>query len=724
MDARQAYPVRIEGELEPKLSRWLWLVKWALAIPHYIVLAFLWLTLLVLTVVAFFAILFTGRYPRGIFDFNLGVLRWTWRVLFYSYGALATDRYPPFTLDDVPDYPARFHVEYPEQLSRGLVLVKWWLLAIPHYIVVGIILGGGSYAASRAYDHAWGFVYQTGLVGVLVLFAGFALLFMSRYPPGIFDFVLGLDRWVARVAAYVLLMRDEYPPFRLDQGGAEAGAEGGVVEDHAVATASAVTDTATAEERRGGGTAGKVVLFVVGTVAGILAFALLVGGCALVAVDQTQRDDDGFLMSPSVEFSTPTYAVVSESAELDTTGAEWALDTFLGTVRVRAESDRPVFVGIGSAAEVDAYLSRVDRDLVTDLERQAPVVLTTTRRCTVWTTGVADVLGSVGLGSRRADARVGARRRRLARGRDERRRDAWRVRRHEHRRRARLGALDRHRNADRRRAVRRGRGTRDHGGRAPRPCPLAAGRPGTPEKPHRAAAQADGSPLLVRGSRQQSILGRIRHESHLDEDRRNVGPVEAGEVGALLEPAVGKAERANELRLHDPRCAPARRVDVVGPPRSEGGVQRVRPPGAAVGRAVRMNAKEERGAGAVGDSSARDVADARPGCPRSGHDDANAGVLEQPPEPESDAQVQLGLAEPRHDAVGAASVLDLLRGRPRADRLRRRVGVLIMAGVENDDRGTGPADRSSGEREQEHEERDGNGAHSSSLPFARHDDAM
>ncbi len=199
MDA--SYPVSLEGELDPNLSRWLWLVKWLLAIPHYIVLAFLWLAFVVLWVVAFFAILFTGKYPRGMFDFNVGVLRWTWRVGYYSYGALGTDRYPPFSLK-AEDYPATFDVEYPEQLSRGLVLVKWWLLAIPHYLVVGILHGG------------WGPRYG-GLNFFLVIFAAVALLFTGRYPVSIFDLVIVFNRWAFRVAAYASLMRDEYPPFRL-----------------------------------------------------------------------------------------------------------------------------------------------------------------------------------------------------------------------------------------------------------------------------------------------------------------------------------------------------------------------------------------------------------------------------------------------------------------------------------------------------------------------------
>jgi Domain of unknown function (DUF4389) len=210
------YPVRLEGELSPDLSRWLWLVKWLLAIPHWIVLFFLTIAFVLLTVVALFAILFTGRYPRGIFDFNVGVMRWSWRVFFYATSAIGTDRYPPFTLKDVPDYPAHLDVEYPERLSRGLVLVKWWLLAIPHYLVVGIFTGGGPWPGWGGDD--WGSTSGPGLIGLLVVIAGVILLFTRRYPRSIFDLVLGLDRWVARVVAYAALMTDRYPPFRLDMG--------------------------------------------------------------------------------------------------------------------------------------------------------------------------------------------------------------------------------------------------------------------------------------------------------------------------------------------------------------------------------------------------------------------------------------------------------------------------------------------------------------------------
>ena len=132
------------------------------------------------------------------------VLRWTWRVVDYAC-ALGTDRYPPFTLAPA-DYPAELDVPYPERLSRSKAFFKPWLLALPHWFVVALFLGW--------WDMDGG---PPGLLTVLAVIAGAVLLFTKRYPRDIFDLVVGIARWVARVGVYAGLMRDEYPPFRLDR---------------------------------------------------------------------------------------------------------------------------------------------------------------------------------------------------------------------------------------------------------------------------------------------------------------------------------------------------------------------------------------------------------------------------------------------------------------------------------------------------------------------------
>jgi hypothetical protein len=209
--------VVLEARLAPDLSRGLWLVKWLLAIPHLVVLAFLWLAMFVLTIVAGVAILVTGQYPRPIFDFNVGVLRWTWRVSYYAFnGGLGSDRYPPFSLEELPDDDARFDVLYPERLNRPLVLVKW-LLLLPHWIVLAILAG----TQSRTDEHGLQVGGWPGVIALLTLVAAILLVVTGTYAQGLLDAIVGLNRWVYRVIAYGALLTDQYPPFRYDGGTTE-----------------------------------------------------------------------------------------------------------------------------------------------------------------------------------------------------------------------------------------------------------------------------------------------------------------------------------------------------------------------------------------------------------------------------------------------------------------------------------------------------------------------
>ena len=359
-----AYPVHVDAVDQPAVSRWLWLVKWLLAIPHYIVLAFLWAAFVVLSVVALVAILVTGRYPRAIFDFNVGVLRWWWRVSYYSYGALATDRYPPFTLAEDPTYPAHLEIDYPEQLSRGLALVKWWLLAIPHYLIVGVLVGGGATVAWQAGDDArW--VFGGGLVGLLAIIAAVVVAVTGAYPRPLYDLLLGLNRWVLRVAAYAGLMTDEYPPFRLDQGPHEPG--GRMTLPYAGRPAPAPGSpqapppvSGPASAVKGSWGAGSVLGVVVGCVAALTSLALVTGGVATLVADTVARDSNGYVMSQPRSFASDGHAVLFEDLQLDTTGASWVPERLIGDVKVTISPSSPdnrVFFGIAPAADIDAFLS-------------------------------------------------------------------------------------------------------------------------------------------------------------------------------------------------------------------------------------------------------------------------------------------------------------------------------------------------------------------------------
>jgi hypothetical protein len=186
------YPVRFDVEYPERLSRWKIFLKWLFAIPHFIIVYLLQAVNYVLVIIGFFAVLFTKKWPKGLFDFSVQIQRWSANTLAYAL-LLLRDESPPFT-GESGQYPLTLEVDYDDNLSRWMIFVKW-LLAIPHYIVL-VFLGIAAY--------------------VVVIIAFFAILFTGKYPRGMFDFVVGTYRWLTRVSAYASwFMTDRYPPFSL-----------------------------------------------------------------------------------------------------------------------------------------------------------------------------------------------------------------------------------------------------------------------------------------------------------------------------------------------------------------------------------------------------------------------------------------------------------------------------------------------------------------------------
>jgi hypothetical protein len=190
-----AYPVSVDLDAPLEIARWRPLVHWLLAIPQLLISQALQTLRYVLTLISFFTIIFTKKIPRSLFDVIVMTMRYQWRTSSFMF--FMREAYPPFDFQpasqDTGTDPAKFSIEYPEELGRFMPLVKWFL-AIPHYFVImllfiPVVLGGFA--------------------------AFFAVLITGRYPEGIRNFQVGFSRWTSRVTAYVGLLTDRYPPFSL-----------------------------------------------------------------------------------------------------------------------------------------------------------------------------------------------------------------------------------------------------------------------------------------------------------------------------------------------------------------------------------------------------------------------------------------------------------------------------------------------------------------------------
>ncbi|MGK2933176.1 MAG: DUF4389 domain-containing protein [Solirubrobacterales bacterium] len=186
------YPVNVTAELLPEYSRFMPLIKWLLLIPQYIVVFFLAIGALFVAFIAFFAVLFTGKYPEGMWNYMVGFHRWVLRVS--GYHLLITDKYPAFSLEEVPEDTTHLHAVYPEHVSRWRPLVTW-LLVIP-YLIVSMLI--------------------TWVASICSFIAFFTIIFTKKIPEGLFDVIRISLNWQNRASFYAYYLSTEYPPFEWD----------------------------------------------------------------------------------------------------------------------------------------------------------------------------------------------------------------------------------------------------------------------------------------------------------------------------------------------------------------------------------------------------------------------------------------------------------------------------------------------------------------------------
>jgi hypothetical protein len=201
------YPVTFEADYEERRSRLTTLFRWVLAIPHWVVLFFYSIAAGVVAIVAWFALLFTARYPQGMYDFVAGFLRY--RTYVYAYSFLLTDKYPPFTGAPDVGYPVRLNIGPPQPEYNRLKVLFRFILAIPVLVIL----------------IAMQVVYEVG-----ALLAWFAIIVLGRQPKGLQDMiVLGIS-YESRANAYFFLVTEDWPPFTDEAPRAvEAGPQFGAV---------------------------------------------------------------------------------------------------------------------------------------------------------------------------------------------------------------------------------------------------------------------------------------------------------------------------------------------------------------------------------------------------------------------------------------------------------------------------------------------------------------